>query len=171
MTNEEAIELLYDIQTDAVYNVLSSEKEALEMAIKALEQQPCEDCISREATIEAIYKKYIGGKGAIENAPINDLYAEGLAEAVDAVWDMPSVTPTRPTGKWIRGHERHFLDARINVNVEMKKDTGKGYHTYINARCSKCRMITIYNDSILYEYCPHCGARMEESEDNKDGEV
>lgn len=43
MTKEEAIELLYDIQTDAVYNVLSSEKEALDMAIKALEQQPCED--------------------------------------------------------------------------------------------------------------------------------
>lgn len=38
MTREEAIELLYDIQTDAVYNVLSSEKEALDMAIKALEQ-------------------------------------------------------------------------------------------------------------------------------------
>ena len=56
-------------------------------------QQPCEDCISREATIDAIYKKYIGGKDAIKNAPINDLYADGLAEAVDAVWDMPSVTP------------------------------------------------------------------------------
>lgn len=40
MLREEAIELLYDIQTDAVYNVLSSEKEALELAIKALEQQP-----------------------------------------------------------------------------------------------------------------------------------
>lgn len=40
MTNEEAIELIYDIQTDAVYNILPDEKEALQMAIKALEQQP-----------------------------------------------------------------------------------------------------------------------------------
>lgn len=39
MTAEEAIELLYDIQTDAVYNVLSSEKEALDMAINVLKQQ------------------------------------------------------------------------------------------------------------------------------------
>ena len=39
MTAEEAIELLYDIQTDVVYNVLSDEKEALEMAINVLEQQ------------------------------------------------------------------------------------------------------------------------------------
>ena len=40
MTTEESIELLYDIQTDAVYNVLSDEKEALEMAINVLKQQP-----------------------------------------------------------------------------------------------------------------------------------
>ena len=39
MTNEEAIEYLYDIQTDAVYNILSEEKEAIEMAIQALESQ------------------------------------------------------------------------------------------------------------------------------------
>lgn len=39
MTNEKAIELLYDIQADAVYNVLSDEKEALEMAINVLKQQ------------------------------------------------------------------------------------------------------------------------------------
>ena len=39
MLREEAIELLYDIQTDAVYNVLSDEKEALEMAINVLKQQ------------------------------------------------------------------------------------------------------------------------------------
>ena len=56
-------------------------------------QQPCEDCISRQATIDAIYKKHIGGKDAIENAPINDLYACGLEEAVDAVENMPPVTP------------------------------------------------------------------------------
>lgn len=39
MTYEEAIEFLYDIKTDAVYNVLSVEKEALDMAIKVLEKQ------------------------------------------------------------------------------------------------------------------------------------
>ena len=30
------------------------QKEALDMAIKALEQQPCEDTISRQAAIEAL---------------------------------------------------------------------------------------------------------------------
>ena len=83
-----------------------------------------------------------------------EVYDKALSgDGTGAIWAgyVKNGTPTRPTGKWIRGHERHFLDARINVNVEMKKDTGKGYHTYINAQCSKCRMITIHNDSILYE--------------------
>lgn len=37
MTNEEAIEYLFDIKTDAIYNITTEEKEAINMAIKALE--------------------------------------------------------------------------------------------------------------------------------------
>ena len=83
-----------------------------------------EDCISREATIEAIYKKYIGGKDAIKNAPINDLYAEGLAEAVDAVWDMPSVTP--------KAEQKAVLD-KIRAEIEQITDTmGVSYNQYVS---------------------------------------
>ena len=38
MTREEAIELIHDIQTDAVYSILPEEKEALDMAISALKE-------------------------------------------------------------------------------------------------------------------------------------
>ena len=87
-------------------------------------QQSCEDCISREATIEAIYKKYIGGKDAIENAPINDLYAEGLVEAVDAVWDMPSVTPKA---------EQKAVLGKIRAEIEQITDTmGVSYNQYVS---------------------------------------
>ena len=82
MTREEAIELLHDIQTDAVYNVLSSEKEALDMAIKALEQQPCDDAISRETVLEIIEKEEFKG------------------DAIYGIERLPSVTPTRPTARW-----------------------------------------------------------------------
>ena len=89
MTTEEAIELLYDIQTDAVYNVLSDEKEALEMAINVLKQQPCEDAISRESVIEWLKDKdIIKTKNQEENA------RRELAE-------LPSVTPKAKTGQWI----------------------------------------------------------------------
>lgn len=39
MTKEEAIELIHDIQTDAVYSILPEEKEALDMAISALSEK------------------------------------------------------------------------------------------------------------------------------------
>ena len=101
-----------------------------------------EDLISREATIEAIYKKYIGGKDAIKNAPINDLYAEGLAEAVDAVWDMPSVTPKAKMGRWI--DIQYF----------------KADDTYYRPKCPFCGK----EPKEYSNFCPNCGAKMEEEE-------
>ena len=144
MTENEAIVVLQKIKPiphrgDSKSTTHILETIALDMAIKALEQQPCEDCISREATIDAIYKKYIGGKDAIKNAPINDLYAEGLADAVDAIWELPSVTPTRPTGKW-----KKYLDERGILCCE----------------CSNCGYITNEPDN----YCPNCGCRVKGEE-------
>ena len=47
MTREEAIEILntYDMSED---NDDTEFKSAIALAIKALEQKPCEDCISRQ---------------------------------------------------------------------------------------------------------------------------
>lgn len=124
MTNEEAIEfgnMWLEINEDCKD---SSTYTFFQMAIKALEAQLAEDAISRQATIDAIYKKYIGGKDAIENAPINDLYADGLEEAVDAVWDMPPVTPWPKIGRWIPCTERlpeqsgWYLVSTKNRNVQ-----------------------------------------------------
>ena len=129
MTVNEAIVVLQKIKPiphrgDSKSTTHILETIALDMAIKALEQQPCEDCISREATIDAIYKKYIGGKDAIKNAPINDLYAEGLADAVDAVWDMPSVTP--------KAEQKAILD-KIRAEMEQIPDTmGVSYNQYVS---------------------------------------
>lgn len=135
MTENEASFILSNIDRRVCDDELN---DALEMAIKALEQQPCEDTISRQAAIDAIYGCYIGGKEAIKKAPINDLYADGLAEAVDAVWDMPSVQPTRPAGKWI--------------------DIGDEGLVF---KCSLCGD----KNTIESHYCPNCGAKMEEIEE------
>lgn len=48
MIQDEAIEYLFDIKTDAVYRILSVEKEAIDMAIEALTQPQiirCKDCV------------------------------------------------------------------------------------------------------------------------------
>ena len=55
MTREEAIRLL-DLNREYLKNTnnigLKDDIEALDMAIKALEREPCEDCISKQAAIE-----------------------------------------------------------------------------------------------------------------------
>lgn len=63
--------------------------EALDMAIKALEQQPCEDCISREAVEKITWEE--------------PSYADGLnvlTEVRDKIRQLPSVTPKQKVGKW-----------------------------------------------------------------------
>ena len=37
MTREEAIDYLYDIKTDAIYRILSEEKDAIDMAVRSLQ--------------------------------------------------------------------------------------------------------------------------------------
>ena len=82
------------------------------------------DLISRQAAIDAIYGCYIGGKDAIKNAPINDLYAEGLADAVDAIWELPSVTP--------KAEQKAVLD-KIKAEIEQITDTmGVSYYQYVS---------------------------------------
>ena len=56
--------------------------EFIKLAIKALEKEPCEDCVSREAVKEALRNR-IG---------------ESISDCINA---LPSVTPTRKKAKWI----------------------------------------------------------------------
>lgn len=59
-------------------------------ALKLLEQQPSEDCISREAV------KQIG-----MNQYETDDYGRGFGDAICEVLDLPSVAPKPKKGKWI----------------------------------------------------------------------
>lgn len=104
--------------------------QALSVAIKALEQQPCEDCVSREAVDEYITNLLSGYLYDEERTRLEDLSA--------FVWELPSVQPTRPTGKWIEiGNEGLVF------------------------KCSLCGM----KKTIESHYCPNCGAKMTESEE------
>ncbi len=117
----------------------------------------CDDCISRAEAIKALKE--------LEQEDI-ETYGCKIPEGFDAdgaiekLRNLPSVQSK--TGHWIKdGRKRNFLDTNINKGIAMKKALGIGYHTYINDVCSKCRKITIHDDSIVYDYCPHCGAKME----------
>ena len=85
MTNKEAIEI---IKSECyIFNPLNFDRStmvntALNMAIKALEKEPCEDCVSREAVKEALRNRT----------------GESISDCINA---LPSVTPTRKKAKWI----------------------------------------------------------------------
>lgn len=94
---------------------------------RELEQKPCEDAISREKMLKFFSQEFI---------PPEDIHVLGKIY----VKKLPSVTPTRPKGKWIPTDE--FT---------------KTYH------CSECGF---YNPKhSLIKYCEKCGAKMEVSED------
>lgn len=86
MRNQEAIEVLKnDIEICTIQH-----EQACDMAIKALEQQPCDDCISRKAVRQLICKN-------------NDKYgySDRFHEFVEQCLQLPSVTPQPKTGHWI----------------------------------------------------------------------
>ncbi len=84
-TIEEATKLLKMSEQAIWLKGLEKErKEAEEMAIKALEQQPCDDCISRQAAINCV------------------IFHEFRHRMVEDIKALPSVTPKEKTGRWIR---------------------------------------------------------------------
>lgn len=94
MTREDAIKMLeYIRHTGNGESEYKNDAQAIaiDMAIKALEekQQPCEDCVSRQAAIEVVRKWFdkIQFNGDI---------------CLDGIISLPSVTPQPKTGRWIR---------------------------------------------------------------------
>ena len=92
MTNElsveEAIELLKEKRMEINYQVNGTTQfsKALDMAIKALEQQPCDDCISRKDALKVIEEQKKGFYG-VERYAIDECHS--------AVMKLPSVRPYR----------------------------------------------------------------------------
>lgn len=84
MSVELAVELLTGCGLECMYD------EALNMAIQALQQQPCEDAISRQAVLE-----YIEGSWAeLGHSSENELVCQDIKK-------LPSVTSQPKMGRWI----------------------------------------------------------------------
>ena len=77
MTKEIAIHNLFALK---LRSRVTSDREALDLAIKALEQQPCDDCISREDVLALAEKGILVSNGNYKSV-------------CKAINDLPSVTP------------------------------------------------------------------------------
>ena len=110
---------------------------AVDMAIEALQQQPSEDCISRQ------FMRDMGATCIAARNKDGDLVALGALDI------LPSVTPQQKTGHWLSQSEMNNLIP-----------SGLGCYFW----CSECNCGIDYKYFHLtdYKYCPKCGAKMQE---------
>ena len=94
MTHDEMIDVLKGLVFGTFDRTTAKEREALDMAIELLEQEPCEDAIIRQAVLDGI-DTYINK--AQSTGTQDDFYS--FAELV--VKELPSVTPKPKTGHWV----------------------------------------------------------------------
>ena len=135
MKKEEASFILTNIDRRVCDKELN---EALDMAIKALEQEPCEDAISRQAVLDAMYALCDTGKNLEENPWRDNLHIDAIADAID---NLPPVTPQPKAGHWI--------DIMVG---DMPAQA-----------CDQCN--TFYPLAYTgggHKYCPNCGIKMQE---------
>lgn len=108
--------------------------------LEALEQQPCEDAISRKEALEALEQEepLVWCDGADEIAAHNQWSSD-----VDTIKNMPSVQPKPKTGQWV------LLDECSN----------SGYY------CSECHKKLVkegWSGTVKkIKFCPNCGAKLE----------
>ena len=102
-----------------------------------------DDFISRQAAIEALdfeivhMTAYCDGKN--EGNPLAQ-YNKGLEDGKKAIEALPSAQPQRKTGRW------------------KVSELPKGKMKY----CSECGFGQYIADERQYNFCPNCGARMDE---------
>lgn len=90
ITREEAIDKILELrQYGGLVGITCTD--ALDMAIDALEQEPCEDAISRQAVLD-IVDSYSESRSNVEDVT-QDMISDILA--------LPPVNPQEKTGHWI----------------------------------------------------------------------
>ena len=152
MTNEEAIRWLDAIKKyyihggDEAYD--KKRMKAIDMAIKALETQPCEDCISRQAVKNGMIKYGF-------HAP--DMTVTEFVEDC-----LPSITPkyTDEEIDKIQAMEQAYVDKMVELAVkETERPKGKWIDDCGGVKCS-CYGYSIDDDHYAKAYCTNCGAEM-----------
>lgn len=148
MTNKEAACLIKVAQAEIEWEYPLDYSVAFDMAIKALEQEPCEDAISRQAAIDAVKARITYAKAIDKNGNAYNMFESENAELEKAIRNieiLPSVVRENQTGHWI--------DAKV----------GKFFPSN-DFKCSECGNILDFGGVNCgrgdANYCPNCGAKM-----------
>jgi len=140
MTDKEAIYIL-----QGIHRINRKMDEAVDMAIKALNQEPCDDATSRQAVIDMCKKEIDHISKNWQNYHSPSEAKSGFAYIATNIYDLPPVNPQPKSGHW------------IGIDEEPHEDY----------ECDKCGyVVSTYTANIEphteYKYCPNCGAKMEE---------
>jgi DNA-directed RNA polymerase subunit RPC12/RpoP len=146
MTREEALKIL---KYRSGWNLSIRDVNALEMAIKALEQEPCKDTISREDAIGAVANLF-------EMSEYPHPYPQGkpirLRDIKEKLKQLPPVQPKPKTGQW----------------VLLNECSNSGYY------CSECHKKVVkegWSGTVKkIKFCPNCGCRMVKPQESEDKE-
>lgn len=131
MTRKDAINRVQGYLTD--YLPIDDSGE-LEEIIKALEQEPCEDAVSRANLLKQFEDRFI----ELQKAHRKDLQF-GINWCINTLLEAPAVTPVK-TGQQI------FVDK-----------------AHEHAHCSECGYSNAdLFDGRLHNYCPNCGVKRED---------
>ena len=140
MTNEEAIKTINNHHF-LFASMPDDLLEALDMAIQALEQEPCEDAISRKR----VMAEYCMREGVSKKS------------FVDIINDLPPVNPQPKIGHWVLTQRDKYIDISCSeCGTTRFKDYACGYTIdelnleEINDLIKKIQM----------NYCECCGAKM-----------
>lgn len=117
MTREEAITILNMVEAHGSLVV-----QAKDMAIKALEQEPCDNAISRQAVLELVGD-----------------YDLSMGQVVKGIHALPPVTPQPKIGHWIRWYEQKEHDGCIEYRPHCKcSECGKEYDSHSSRFINYC---------------------------------
>lgn len=163
MTNKEAGEQLENLRehcsdmlrhtfTDGE-DIWGKDLEALDLAIKALDQEPCEDAISRKALFDMCKKEIDHISKNWQNYHSPSEAKSGFAYIATNIYDLPPVNPQPKIGHWILADEQN------------KEDVDNDNYRFI---CSECQCSDVHAKCTKVPYCWNCGARMIEKEDDKE---
>jgi hypothetical protein len=127
--------------------------EYLRETLKMLQEEPCEDAISKASVFEIL--------GNLMSIPYDfdrQITEKDVSESMDEIGALPHVTPTRKKGKWIKIGDKGF-----------------GWSDTVICKCSECEYKTefrgkfdgqylIVDQEHAHKYCPSCGTEMESKE-------
>ena len=138
------------------YHATLIEKGFYDAAIKALEQKPCEDAVSKKDVLSEIIRFSTEEGASVE---CQQLYCD--------VNNMPSVTPIRPKGHWINHSDEGYVECPkcgSATNCDVNDNTP---YFVDDIACSEClaKFCIVENEVERFDSCPNCGADMREVEE------